>query len=176
MARRTVPGVIGLIALTAGAAGLGACATTAAVGRGGQVYEIRVATVDGMPTSLRGPAGHPACVVQVANQVATVWLAQPSHQEDQVSPVIFEADAEALKGGILVERSWNQAVVHEVTDAELAAGAAVVYIPGVGRPTTVELRFDPTSTGWRLSHSGHKDDLAKHRPVLEQPVGGSDVR
>jgi hypothetical protein len=145
---------IGLLILGAMAAGLGACATTTAVGRGGQIYAVRVASVNGMTTALRGPAAHPACVVQVANQVATVWLAQPAREgNDQVSPVVFEADGEALKEGILVERSWNQAVVHEVTDAELAAGAALVYVPGVaGRPTTVELRFDPIS---RLSHSGH---------------------
>ncbi len=87
----------------------------------------------------------------VAGLVASVWLAQPSKQ-DQPSPVVFEADAEALKGGILVERSWNEAIVHEVTDDELAAGAAVVYIPGRARPTTVELRFDPIS---RLSRSDH---------------------
>jgi hypothetical protein len=114
------------------------------VGQGGQVYEIRVATVDGIPTALRGPANHPACVLQVANRVAPVWLATPDHY-DQVSPVVFEADAEALKSGILVERSWNEAVVHEVTDAELSAGAAVVYVPGNKRPTTVELHFEPIS-------------------------------
>ena len=44
--------------------------------------------------------------------------------------MVFEADAEALKDGILVERSWNQAVVHNVTDAELAAGGALVSVPG----------------------------------------------
>jgi hypothetical protein len=146
-------GLLGILTLGAMAAGLGACATTA-VGRGGQIYEVRVATVNGMPTALRGPVAHPACIVQVANQVATVWLAQPTREgNDQVSPVVFQADGEALKEGILVERSWNQAVVHEVTDGELAAGAALVYVPGVGsKPTTVELRFDPIS---RLSHSGH---------------------
>jgi hypothetical protein len=120
------------------------CATFPAVGRGGQVYEVRVDSINGDHTALRGPSGRPACVVQVADRVATVWLASAGHA-DRESPVVFEADAEALKNGILVERSWNQAVVHNVTDAELAAGGALVSVPGGPRPITVELRFDPVS-------------------------------
>lgn len=120
------------------------CATYPAVGRGGQVYEVRVDSVDGNHTALRGPAGRPACVVQVANRVATVWLASAAHA-DRESPVVFEADAEALKEGILIERSWNQALVHNVTDAELAAGAAVISVPNGAHPITVQLRFDPVS-------------------------------
>jgi hypothetical protein len=125
-------------------AALAACATAPAIGRGGKVYQVRVATVDGMPTALRGPVSHPACVLQVADRVAPVWLARASHG-DQESPVVFEADGEALKEGILVERSWSEAVVHRVTDAELAIGVAVVYVPSARHPTTVELHFDPTS-------------------------------
>jgi hypothetical protein len=105
---------------------------------------VRVDSVNGNRTSLRGPSGHPACIVQVADRVATVWLASEAHA-DRESPVVFEADAEALKDGILVERSWNQATVHNVTDAELAAGAALVTLPGLPRPINVELRFDPVS-------------------------------
>jgi hypothetical protein len=167
-ARRAVSRVYLLLLVAA----LPACATALAVGRGGPVYEIRVATVNGVPTSLRGPSTHPACVLQVGNRVAQVWLAAPEHY-DRTSPVVFEADAEALKDGILVERSWNEAVVHQVTDGELSAGAAVVYVPGNKHPTTVELRFDPIS---RLSRSDRQNELAKHRPGLEQPVGGGDVR
>ena len=126
------------------AVGFAGCATATAIGRGGPVYEVRVETVDGFHTSLRGPIRHPACIVQVANQVATVWLASAAHA-DRESPVVFEADAEALKDGIMVERSWNTATVHNVTDEELAAGAAVVVLPGSPRPITVELRFDPVS-------------------------------
>lgn len=126
------------------AVGLVGCATTTAVGRGGPVYEVRVETVDGFRTSLRGPAGRPACIVQVANRVATVWLASAAHA-DRESPVVFEADAEALKDGILVERNWNTATVHSVTDDELAAGAAVVVLAASPRPITVELRFEPVS-------------------------------
>jgi len=120
----------------------GGCASVPAVGSGGRVYEIRIATLNGMPTATRGPNAHPACVVQVGNQVVRVWLAQPSRTQAD-SPILMEADAEALKSGILLERSWRDAVVHEVTDAELAAGAAVVYIPGSSGPTVVELRFEP---------------------------------
>ena len=129
------------VALAGGPLG---CATFPAVGRGGQVYEVRVDSINGSHTSLRGPSGRPACVVQVADRVATVWLASDA-QADHESPVVFEADTEALKEGILVERSWNQAVVHNVTDAELAAGAALVSVPGGAHPITVELRFDPVS-------------------------------
>lgn len=120
------------------------CATARAVGRGGTVYEVRVDSVDGVHTALRGPVGRPACVVQVGDRVATVWLAAPSHA-DRESPVVFEADAAALKDGILVERSWRTAVVHSVTDEELATGIAVVLLPGGPRPIAVELRFDPVS-------------------------------
>jgi len=129
------------VALSGGFLG---CATFPAVGRGGQVYEVRVDSINGNHTALRGPSGRPACVIQVADRVATVWLASDAHA-DRESPVVFEADAEALKEGILVERSWNQAVVHNVTDAELAAGAALVSVPGGAHPITVELRFDPVS-------------------------------
>ncbi len=115
------------------------------------MYEVRVDSIDGYHTALRGPAGRPACVVQVADRVATVWVASEAHA-DRESPVVFEADAEALKDGILVERSWNQAVVHNVTDAELASGAALVSVPAGAHPITVELRFDPVS---RLAAQTH---------------------
>jgi hypothetical protein len=120
----------------------GGCASLPAIGAGGVVYEVRIASLNGAPTSNRGARTHPACMVQVGDRVARVWLAQPSRRETQ-SPVVMEADAKALKNGILLERSWREAVVHEVTDDELAAGAAVVYIPGVRRATVVELRFEP---------------------------------
>lgn len=142
---RAAPGRLGAVffgVILAG--GFGGCATVPAVGRGGPVYEVRVETVDGLHTSLLGPAGRPACVVQVANRVASVWIANAAHV-DRESPVVFEADAEALKDGITVERNWNTATVHNVTDDELAAGAALVVIPARPRPINVELRFDPVS-------------------------------
>ena len=70
----------------------------------------------------------------------------PTPTQDAVSPRILEGDAAALKDGVLVERSWSEAIVHQVTDEELAVGAAVIYVPGV-RPTEVELRFDRVSSG-----------------------------
>jgi hypothetical protein len=141
------------------------CAAALAVGRGGPVYQVRVATVNGNPTALRGPSAHPACVLQVGNRVAPVWLAQPSLLNHE-SPVALEADAVALKDGILVERSWNEAVVHHVTEAELTAGAAVVYVPGAGRLTTVELHFDLAPPP-RAASSDRQDDLAKNQPALQ---------
>jgi hypothetical protein len=170
-ARRTVVLLDAVLALAAGGS-LAGCATQTAIGGGGPVFELRVASINGNPTALRGPSAHPACVLQVANRVVPVWLALPEHA-DRASPVVLEADAAALKEGILVERSWNEAVVHEVTDGELAAGAAVVYVPGRIGPTTVELRFDRVS---RLSRSDRKDNLAEHRPGLEQSVRAGDLR
>jgi hypothetical protein len=158
-----------LALVTAG--GLASCATSAAIGGGGPVFELRVVSINGHPTAVRGPSAHPACVLQVANRVAPVWLARPENAERE-SPVVLEADEAALKGGILVERSWNEAIVHEATDGELAAGAAVVYVPGRSGPTTVELRFDRVS---RLSRSDRKDNLAEHRAGLEQSVRGGDL-
>ena len=170
-ARRAVP--LLLIFVTVAAAGLpAACAASIAVGRGGTVYEVRVATVNGTPTAATGSVAHPACTIQVGDRVARVWLAHPSNH-DHLSPVVLEADAVALKDGILVERGWNEAVVHQVTDAELAAGAAVVYVPGATHPTTVELGFEPVP---RLGRSDQKNDLAKGSPGLQQPVSGGRLR
>lgn len=118
------------------------CGHFAAVGRGGPVYAITVDTVNGRKTADRGPLSYPACAIQVGDRMARVWMAHDSRGDDVVSPVVLQADAVALKAGILVERTWSQAVVHKVTDQELEAGAAVVYVPGLPRPTVVELRFD----------------------------------
>jgi hypothetical protein len=161
--RAPSPPFIVIAMLTGLAAG---CATAPAVGRGGPVYAVRVASVNGYPTSDRGPAAYPACTMQLGDRVARVWLAQPSRTE-AASPVIMEADEAALKEGILVERSWGEAVVHHVTDAELAAGAAVVYVPASTHPTVVELRFEPVK---RLGRSERQHDLTEHRPGLENPM------
>jgi hypothetical protein len=135
------------------------------------VYAVRVASLDGHPTSDRGTVAYPACTLQFGDRVARVWLAQPSRTED-ASPVIIEADEVALKDGILVERSWGEAVVHHVTDAELAAGAAVVYIPSPYHPTIVELRFEPVS---QLGHSHAQNNLPEGRTRLENPMASSHV-
>lgn len=119
----------------------GGCGHFPAVGRGGPVYAIRVDTVNGRKTADRGPLSYPACAIQVGDRMARVWVAHDSWG-DVPSPVVLQGDAAALKAGILVERTWSQAVVHKVTDEELAAGAAVVYVPGLPHPTVVELRFD----------------------------------
>jgi hypothetical protein len=121
---------------------LAGCATAPAVGRGGLIYRVRVASMNGIPTTDHGPNSRPACTLQVGDRVVRVWLARSS-ESDQQSPVVLEADAEALKRGILLERSWQEAIVHEVSDVELLAGVAVVYLPGAGRPMLVELQFDP---------------------------------
>jgi hypothetical protein len=147
------------------------CAASPVVGRGGRVYAVRVASVDGHPTSNRGTIAYPACTLQFGDRVARVWLAQPSHV-DVASPVLVEADETALKEGILVERSWNEAIVHRVTDAELAAGAAVVTVPSPYHPTVVELRFEPVS---QLGHSQNQDDFSEGRPGLENPMASSHV-
>lgn len=138
--------VLACLAWVAGA--LPGCGHFAAVGRGGAVYAISVESVNGRKTASRGPTGYPACAIQVGDRVAQVWLADESHG-DVMSPAVLEGDAAALKDGILVERSWSQAVVHRVTDDELAAGAAVVYVPGIPRPTVVELRFERIRLGRR---------------------------
>lgn len=119
----------------------GGCGHFPAVGRGGLVYAITVDTVNGRKTADRGPLSYPACAIQVGDRMARVWLADDS-RGDVASPVVLQGDAAALKEGILVERTWSQAIVHKVTDEELEAGAAVVYVPGLPRPTVVELRFD----------------------------------
>ena len=159
------------------------CAHFAAVGRGGSVYAVAVESVNGRKTATSGPTAYPACSIQVGDRVARVWLAN-ERNDDGPSPAVLEGDATALKDGILVERTWSQAVVHKVTDEELAAGAAVVYVPGVPRPTVVELRFDllrsasaaaPDSRRPSGSGIGHRQhDLAERLPRLQRPVSLRD--
>jgi hypothetical protein len=160
-----------LAALVAFGVGLG-CATAPVSGRAGvRVYRIRVSTVDGQPTASRGSINNPACTLQLGNRVAQVWIAHPS-RENAVSPVIMEADEATLKAGILIERSWNEAIVREISDAELASGVAVVYIPSVFHMTTVELGFEPVGGRPRL---GNEDDLAKGGAGLDEPVPRRNV-
>jgi hypothetical protein len=152
------------------ALGAGACATAPAVGRGGPVYEISIAAVDGQPTAARGPAAFPAITIQVGTEVARVWLAYPSHHHDTVSPVIMEGDAEALKDGILVERSWNEAVVYRVTEDDLSTGVAMVYVPSMLHPpTVVELHFDPAAKP-ATATSQRQHNLSKGRSALQEGV------
>ncbi|MBC8132537.1 MAG: hypothetical protein H7X95_06115 [Deltaproteobacteria bacterium] len=127
------------------------CGHFPAVGRGGPIYAISVDSVNGRKTANEGPSSYPACALQVGDRVARVWLADES-RGDVASPAILEGDEAALKEGILIERTWSQAVVHKVTDGELAAGAAVVYVPGMPRPTIVELRFSRVRPGSISTH------------------------
>jgi hypothetical protein len=147
------------------------CAHQPAVGRGGRVYAVRVVTVDGHPTATRGSIAYPACTLQFGDQVAQVWLAHPS-RDNAVSPVLLQADEVTLKEGILVERSWSEATVHDVTDAELASGTAVVYIPSIFHLTVVELSFEPVGEKRR---SRNEDDLAKGGAGLDEPVPRRNV-
>jgi len=147
------------------------CATVPAHGSGGRMYAVRVASVNGYPTANRGSVAYPACTVQFGAQVAQVWIANPS-RVNAVSPVILQADEATLKSGVLVERSWSEATIHEVTDAELESGTAVIYIPSIFQLTTVELTFEPV--GGRPP-SGDKDDLAKGGPALDESVPRRNV-
>jgi hypothetical protein len=120
------------------------------VGRGGPVYEITVESINGRKTAPSGSISYPACTIQVGDQVARVWLADVDRGDSVDSPTILRGDTVALKEGILIERSWSQAIVHQVTDEELSVGAAVVYLPGTPHPTVVELRFLAVTTAGRL--------------------------
>ena len=131
---------LGLVSLSA----FSGCAHAPAIGRGGRIYAVAVDSVNGRRTADNGSIYFPAISIQVGDRFARVWLADQS-RGDVTSPVVLEGDAEALKAGILVERTWNEAVVHKVTDEELAVGVAVVYVPGTPHPTVVELRFDQVS-------------------------------
>jgi hypothetical protein len=160
-------GSIFLVALLGGTG----CATVATRGAGSRMYAVRVASVNGLPTANSGAVAYPACTLQLGDQVVRVWLAHPS-RENPVSPVIAQADEATLKAGILLERSWQEAVVHAVTDAELASGTAVVYIPSVVRLTTVELSFEPMGESRR---SKPQDDLAKRGAGLDEPMSRRNV-
>lgn len=120
---------------------LASCATPP-IGRGGPVYDVIVDTINGRHTGTKGPAGYPAATLQVGSEVQRVWL---GHRGRSQSPPLMRADAEALKEGIMIELDWHTAVLHRVTDHELAVGAAVVYIPRAPERVVVELRFRPVS-------------------------------
>lgn len=156
------------------------CATApaAASGRGGRVYAVRVSSVDGHPTASRGSVNYPACTLQFGDQVARVWLAHPSHV-NAVSPVIAQADEATLKEGVLLERSWQEATVHKVTDAELESGMAVVYIASIYHLTTIELSFEPVGAKGpsdpEKRRSESQDDLAKRGPRLDEAMARGDV-
>ena len=70
-----------------------------------------------------------------------VWLARPAPDGPSDAAPLMETDAQSLKSGILIESGWTHAVVHEVTEEELAAGAALFYVPGDKKSAVVELRF-----------------------------------
>jgi hypothetical protein len=133
------------VALLAGAG----CAHTTAIGRGGPVFAVSVESIDGYPVVTGGRSSGYCYLLQVADRAVRVWpvVRSPRTVEvDTFAPhesgeTLLEADAEALKSGILIERSWNQAVVHEVTDEELDVGAAMIFVPGERRSVVAELRF-----------------------------------
>src|SRR3954468_3642474 len=107
----------------------GACATPS-IGRGGPVYEVIIHSVDDRPTALRGHAGYPACTIQVGDHAARVWLSSEASADNaDSSPTLLRADAAALAAGVLIESSWDAAVVHAVTEEELAVEAATVHVP-----------------------------------------------
>jgi hypothetical protein len=118
----------------------GGCATPT-IGRGGPVYEVIIHSVDDRPTALRGHAGYPACTIQVGDHTARVWLSGDSTDSGESSPPLLRADAAALAAGVLIESSWTAAVVHAVTEEELAVEAATVHVPYAGGYHVVELRF-----------------------------------
>lgn len=160
----------------AGLLAVAGCATgQLPAGKSAQMYEIAVASVNGQPTANRGPGAYPACTIQVGPHVARVWLAHPDNL-DAVSPVVLTGDAASLKEGILVERTWREAVVHPVTDDELAVGVAVVYVPGLSRRhTIVELRFVPVASPGG-SGGQRQDDLSKDGPRFERAMANRDLR
>src|SRR5258708_40315001 len=79
-------GLIACVALDAAG-----CATAPAVGRGGPVYEISIAPIDGYPTADRRPAAYPAVTIQAGTPVPRGRLAHPSHLTAR-SPVIMASD------------------------------------------------------------------------------------
>jgi hypothetical protein len=135
---------------------------------------VAVDSVDGRKTADHGSVSYPAISIQVGDQFARVWLADESHG-DVVSPAILNGDAVALKDGVLVERNWNQAIVHKVTDDELAVGYAVVYVPGMPKPTIVELRFERLPAPTDVVRTGGRR-LAALRPPLRQPSATATLR
>jgi hypothetical protein len=63
------------------------------VGRGGPIYDISVESINGRKTAPRGSISYPACTIQVGDQVARVWLADPDHNDEVDSPAVLRGDA-----------------------------------------------------------------------------------
>lgn len=123
-------------------AALTGCISAPAIGRGGQVYDVVVRTLDGRPTALRGPPAH-ACTIQVGDTVNQVWLARDGRLPTE-SPVVLRADAAALRAGIALEiGGWPNVAFHRVTPSELQAEAILMHVPGPFRAHEVEIWFRP---------------------------------
>jgi hypothetical protein len=149
-------GLAGLASVVFAGAG---CAHVPAVGGGGPVFAVSVESIDGYRVVTAGHIYGYSYMLQVADHAVRVWPvlrnvnfpgpgadAQPELGPSGDTPIdagetLLEADATALKSGILIERSWTQAVVHEVTEEELEVGAAVILVPGDRRSVVAELRF-----------------------------------
>lgn len=138
--RMRLPAVLAALVTLAG------CAAAPAVGRGGRVYDVMVKSVDGRPTAQHGLAGH-SCSIQVGNVVRQVWFAHDAGEPFDAANLtpLLRADEAALREGVSVEYvSWPWVTFHRVTAEELAAGAAVFYVPGPTGPHDVELWFRET--------------------------------
>ena len=128
-----------LVAVVAG--GILGCAHASSEPGAGRLFAVSIESIDGRSVVTIGHMSQPSYVVQVGTRLVRVWLAKPAPDGPSEATPLMETDAQSLKSGILIERSWTHAVVHEVTEEELAAGAALIYVPGDRRSAAVELRF-----------------------------------
>lgn len=112
---------------------------------------MAIQSIDGRSVVTTGPSSQPSFLVQVGEQLVRVWPTRPAPNGPDEPATLLEVDAQALKAGILIESSWTEAVVHEVTEDELAAGAALIFVPGGRRSVVAELRFKALGIGPRSS-------------------------
>jgi hypothetical protein len=177
-------GLAGLASVVLAGAG---CAHVSTIGGGGPVFAVSVESIDGYRVVTSGHIYGYSYMLQVADHAVRVWPvvrnanfpdAGPDSQPPELGPsgdlrtdageTLLEADATALKSGILIERSWTQAVVHEVTEEELEVGAAVVLVPGDRRSVVAELRFRRLKDGGPSPQAG----LPRHFPLRTALSGG----
>jgi len=155
----SIAGLAGLAGLASVVFAGAGCAHVPAIGGGGPVFAVSVESIDGFRVVTAGHIYGYSYMLQVADHAVRVWpvlhntnfpgpgvdgqpeLGSSGDTAADVGETLLEADATALKSGILIERSWTQAVVHEVTEEELEVGAAVILVPGDRRSVVAELRF-----------------------------------
>jgi hypothetical protein len=129
------------------------------------MFAVSIESIDGRSVVTTGHMSELSFVVQIGERLVRVWLGKTAPDGPSEPTPIMEVDARSLKSGILLESSWTHAVVHDVTEEELAAGAAMIYVPGDRHSAVVEVRFRPLETATPPPGTGRAKQPEPYPPV-----------